>query len=259
MLRMLVVALTLAVSAAAACAPQTTPGYDPDRLSEGRMEALVAGPIEHVRAGDLDRGIAELEQLRSAVKGADAAAALLRADIDESFGVLVDTEGQTEGPAALRAAAVPFLKRAVGEYRGAFGPAHPEVALALQSWADVLRAVDPIANLENMRSAYCDAFRIRLAALGPDSAETGSALAEVMRLAPPGTVDAAALRSLDRSRPLKSGSPPLPPALTRDVLAMLEWLRGRVSADRQSRDEIYRTLAGNPRFAALCPATPADR
>lgn len=242
--------MLLSAAMASAVFGQTPPVFDPDRLSTERMETLVADPLEAVRAGRWDDAVARLETARARALADPVTAIRARADLDESFGVLVDTQGQVDHLPKLRKNALPFLDRAIAGYRQAFGDRHPEVALALQTWADVLVATDPAANAPRARDAYCEAFRIRLTALGPTDASTGAALAGVLRLAPSGTADA---RTMSR----------ISPALPTDarpggtLLEDLAKLRLNYANDRAGRDLAYRTLATDPRYLALCPTNAA--
>lgn len=240
--------MLLVAAIATAGVAQAPPAFDGGRLSTTRMEELVAAPVAAVRAGKWDKAVAMLEADRARVAG--QAAAITCADLDESFGVLVYTEGLTGGPSRLKADALPFLERAVGSYRAALGDRHPEVALALQSWADVLIALDRAGNAPRARQAYCEAFRIRFAALGPTDKNTGAALAEVLRLAPAGTADADTMRQIERTSP-RLGK--VPKSKDEGLLSLLTAFRTRFADDRARQDRAYETLATDPRYVALCP------
>jgi hypothetical protein len=60
----------------------------------------------------------------------------------------------------------------VALYRGAFGPASPEVAVALHTFADVELKLHDERVTPAARAALEEAIRIRRAALGPDNPET---------------------------------------------------------------------------------------
>jgi hypothetical protein len=155
-----------------------------DRLSTERMEALVAGPMARVRAGDVAGGERAFETLLADATRRHGAGSAEAADLLMSFGVTVFTEGLTpstgfEADDALKARSVPYLRRSVEAYRSAFGPNHPMVAVALHSLAEAmadLAADNPPAEAE---TALEDAYRIRLAAFGPANPETLAALSSL--------------------------------------------------------------------------------
>lgn len=150
----------------AAC--QSLPsGYDPARLSSARMDELVAQPIARVEAGDLAGGVAAFDALLAR----RPAGSLAAADLLTAFGVNLHSRAQAEEDRSLSALSLTYLQRAVDAYRARFGPDHPEVALALNSWADVERELRPHAP-EAAEAALVEVLRIRRIALGASHGET---------------------------------------------------------------------------------------
>jgi hypothetical protein len=155
-----------------------------DRLSTERMEALVAGPMARVRAGDVAGGERAFETLLDDVSRRHGTGIAEAADLLMSFGIMVYTEGLipsdgSEADDGVRARSLPYLRRSVDAYRQAFGPNHPLVAVALHSLGHALidlTAGDPPAEAE---AALEETYRIRLASLGPANLETLAALANV--------------------------------------------------------------------------------
>ncbi|MEA3032099.1 MAG: hypothetical protein QOH86_115, partial [Sphingomonadales bacterium] len=89
-----------------------------------------------------------------------------------AYGVALYNEGEESDTGDTRSAAIPWLEQAVAATRSAWGPAHPETALALQNLADVIREVHPEAPGAAAEAALREAYRIRVATLGPGNVET---------------------------------------------------------------------------------------
>jgi hypothetical protein len=151
-----------------------------DRLSTEHMEALVAGPMALVRAGDLAGGERAFETLLADATRRHGAGSAEAADLLMSFGVTVFTEGMmgagSQANEALRPRAVPYLRRSVEAYRGSFGADHPLVAVALHSLALAMLDIAPDDPPAEAEAALEEAYRIRLAVLGPANPETLAAL-----------------------------------------------------------------------------------
>jgi hypothetical protein len=161
MARFLLSALILILSACG------TPSRTQDRMPPERMEALVAAPLAWARAGDLPRAQQEFDALMARSDRED------KGDLLEAFGVAlftVDVEG--EAGIRLKRAAIPYLQRAIPATAERFGNAHPEVALALNTYGDALREVSPGDPPRQVDEAYEEAHRIRLDALGARNPET---------------------------------------------------------------------------------------
>lgn len=145
------------------------------RLPRERMEALVAGPMARVRRGDMAGAERAFETLHDGVARRHGPGSVQAADLLMSFGAMLYNEGP--GSSETRAGrSVLYLRRAVEATRRAFGPDHPEVALALHSLADVLVEVAPNDPPAEAETALEDAYRIRLAAFGVANPETLAAL-----------------------------------------------------------------------------------
>lgn len=155
-----------------------------DRLSTERMEALVAGPMARVRAGDVAGGQRAFETLLDDTSRRHGTGSAEAGDLLMSFGVMVYTEGLipstgSEADNRLRASSLPYLRRSVEAYRRAFGPDHPLVAVALHSLGQALADLAPDDPPAEAEASLEEAYRIRLAALGATNPETLAALANV--------------------------------------------------------------------------------
>ena len=153
-----------------------------DRLSTARMEELVARPMSLVEAKGLAAGQQAFEQDVSTARQRYGERSVEVADLLTSFGVNLYILGLDRDDLQLKQASLAYLEAAIPAYRASFGAAHPEVAVALNSYADVeiaLQKDDPPANAE---AALEEAYRIRVAALGPDHAETRSSLFSLAEL-----------------------------------------------------------------------------
>lgn len=171
--------LNLAAALAVALAPPAEGAEPPltkDRLSTAQLEAMVAAPLARVDAGDLEGGQQAFEALLARAPAGQAS------DLLTAFGVALyyrskadpaDLLDQTsDAGAPLLRAAVPYLERAVPAAVQRFGPDHPEVALALNSYADARWLADGDNPDPSVDRALTEALRIRVAALGPTHTET---------------------------------------------------------------------------------------
>jgi len=171
--------LTLAMVAVLALAPAQAAQWEgpqaeapetKDRLSPELMDQLVERPMWLLRHKGLAEAQKAFEELVAAAVKKDGKGSVREADLLESFGVQLYTAGDNDGP--IRKAALAYLERAVPAYRAAFGPRHPEVAVALNSYADLaLNLKDPKLRPAAI-SALEEALAIRTEKLGPDNAET---------------------------------------------------------------------------------------
>lgn len=164
----------LAVAAAALAACQTGPagrGYDPDRLPADRLPPLVERPIAQIEAGDLAGGIATFEAMAEAARRRGGGHSLREADLLIAFGAQLHGEAQNNGDRTYSERALTYLERATEAYRAVFGADHPEVATALNSWADVESQLRPHAPAA-AEAALEEALRIRRAALGAANKES---------------------------------------------------------------------------------------
>jgi len=158
---------------------ESQPPQTRDRLQD-RMEELVAGPIAVVQSKGRAEGRAAFERLLASTRAAHGSRSVEAADLLESFGVRLYVLGLDSGD-ELREASVPYLEAAVPAYRAAFGNTHPEVAGALNSHADVLVALHEDEPPQSADTAYEEAYRIRLSALGPTNIETLASLRYLAR------------------------------------------------------------------------------
>lgn len=182
----LAVATVLSVAAAAYLwAPFGRLPETKDRLTPEAMERLVEQPMETVREHGLAPGEAEFGRLRETAQARFGINSVEVADLLTAFGVELYKEWSATDDRALLQASRGYLQSAISGYRAAFGPDHPEVAVALHSFADV------DIELHGGRSpaaeaALGEALRIRRAALGPRNHETR---ATEMRLASLGNLE----------------------------------------------------------------------
>jgi hypothetical protein len=152
-----------------------------DRL-QSRMTRLVAAPMAVVEREGLSAGNARFERLLAATRARHGVRSAEVADLLESFGVGLYSLGQRRGDLRLREGSLPYLEAAIPAYRAAFGDAHPEVAVALNSYADVQLALHEDNPPQSADAAYDEAYRIRLAALGPSNVETLASLRYLLRV-----------------------------------------------------------------------------
>lgn len=146
--------------------------YSKGRLTPKAMEKMVEEPIAAVRRQSLTSGQVKFEQLLAANEqrfGRDSAQV---ADLLEAFGVELYSLGFEDGQQAALPASVNYLREAVPHYRKAFGPEHPEVAVALHTLADANITLSGGRLTPEAQAALEEALRIRLTALGPNNSET---------------------------------------------------------------------------------------
>lgn len=151
------------------------------RLSDAALRRLTTRPMAIVRSAGLQAGQAAFAGLLAKARRTYGAKSVRVADLLMSFGVALYTEGLDEDSPSLKAAAAEYLKAAVPAYRAAFSPKHPEVALALNSYADVELALHP-DNPSIAEPLLEEAAAIRLKTLGPGSLETRLALLGVAEI-----------------------------------------------------------------------------
>ena len=168
------------------CDQLLDPPETKDRLSPAAMAEMIARPIAAVRERGLAAGEAEFERLLLRETGNGVKIA----DLHTAFGVGLYEEWLITHHRPLLVAARDRMRKAVSAYRQAFGAKHPEVAVALHSFADI----DVILNDERPTpeavAAMREALTIRRDALGPHNAETKAAEAALKDLADPQRGDA---------------------------------------------------------------------
>lgn len=187
-LRLLTVCAALSLAAlpdlAAGQGPLVIPPSEPpqtrDRLSPDRQEDLVGVPLSIVQRRGLPAGKADFDRRLAAARARHGARSVEVADLLMSFGVGLYNIGSSTEDRQLRAESIPYLEVAIPAYRAAFGDAHPEVALALNSYADAQIELDRENPPPSAEAALEEAYRIRVHALGPTNFET---LTNLRRLA----------------------------------------------------------------------------
>jgi tetratricopeptide (TPR) repeat protein len=165
MLRLLPIALL--ASALGAC---DGPTYTQERVSNQELAAMVAGPLDLAERGDLSGAQREFETLLKRSRPEE------ESDLLTAFGVGLHSLGDAEEDDPYRRASIPYLERSVPAAIRRFGSGHPEVALALNTYADALRSLSPDDPPRQVDQAYARAFAIRERTLGRINAETLFAL-----------------------------------------------------------------------------------
>lgn len=155
--------------------PRTEIPASDARLTNEDMAALVRAPLRLIEAGDVTGGQRLFERSIAIAAARHGEGALEVADLLTSFGAMIYRADDEEAPRKTALASL-YLRRAVPAYRAALGPDHPDVATALNSYADVLRLATPDDPPAEAERAMNEAYRIRLASRGPHHAETLSTL-----------------------------------------------------------------------------------
>ncbi|HEY1607264.1 MAG TPA: tetratricopeptide repeat protein [Allosphingosinicella sp.] len=171
--------LALVAAALAGCQkhiPETK-----DRLTPMAMEQMVEEPIAAVRNQGLASGQAKFEQLLVADEQRYGRDSVQVADLLTAFGVELYSLGFENDNQADSQASLNYLREAIPHYRKAFGPEHPEVAVALHSFADADINLNGGRLTPQAEGALEEALRIRRAALGPDNPETRATEARLAR------------------------------------------------------------------------------
>jgi|GEM_PF-3567560 len=176
----LVAALVAAVALPQAAPAQLAAKETKDRISNDELKALVAGPLALAAAGRAAEADAAVRALVADAEGkADRARA---ADILMGYAVGLYNEPPT------RRGSVSWLAQAAAAAAAAWGPLHAETALALQTYADGLRKLDPDAPPPEVERALRQVVAIRTQTLGADNGETVMTmrtLAETLAAGPP--------------------------------------------------------------------------
>lgn len=175
-------------SPAARSQPSPVANYQPpaetkDRLSDADMEELVKRPMTLVRQGDFMAGVELFESMLGEAQSAHGNDSVEVGDLLTSIGVFLFMEARSSDDPAVGQASIKYLAKAIDAYKGAFGPVHPEVALAINSYADVLRQLAPGASIPpEVIPLLEEALRIRVATLGAQHTETRSNMTRVANL-----------------------------------------------------------------------------
>lgn len=175
-------------SPAARSQPAPASNYQPpaetkDRLSDADMEELVKRPMTLVRQGDVTRGVELFESMLGEAQAEHGQDSVEVGDLLTSIGVFLYMEARSSDDPAVGQASIKYLAMAIDAYKGAFGPVHPEVALAINSYADVLRQLAPGASIPpEVIPLLEEALRIRVVTLGPQHTESRSNMTRVANL-----------------------------------------------------------------------------
>ena len=182
----LMVALTFpAALAAQGQALQSRTAETKDRLSPEAMERLVARPMALLRTDGLASAQKAFAELVAEAVTKHGQASVKEADLLTSFGVALYMEGMDRNDATLERASLAYLEKATAAYRSAFGPRHPEVAVGLNSYADVALGLRDLTLQPAAESALEEALSIRTEKLGPDNEETRTAANRLTELRDP--------------------------------------------------------------------------
>lgn len=171
----------LAALATPARSDQTGPPQTKDRLPPEKMEKLVAGPLGAVEKSGLPEAELAFDRLLQEARRRQGSASVLEADLLMSFGVTLFERGSELQREDMRQISAVYLGRAVAATKRAFGPVHPETALALHTYADVLVDLERGDPRDDAEAALAEALSIRQATLGPDNSEALAAMRSLAR------------------------------------------------------------------------------
>jgi hypothetical protein len=135
-----------------------------DRVTNEELKALVAEPLALAADGHVAQSDAGIRALVADARG--------RADTVRAADLLMGYAVGLYRDPGTRRAAVPWLAQAAAAAEAAWGPAHPETALALQTYADGARRIDRDAPPPEAERALRQVLAIRVQALGADNGET---------------------------------------------------------------------------------------
>lgn len=188
------VALTFGAAVAAANAQSggssepdvsASPSLTKDRLSADDLRELVKLPLSDFMSGDESKGQTDFEALLDDQVRAKGPTSVEAADLLSAMGVSLYQAASDAGNEPLERKSLDYLRRAIGAHRAAFGPDHPEIALALNDFAQAELNLFPTDPTGDAEAALSDAYRIRMVALGPmdpETLDTMAALAQVQGL-----------------------------------------------------------------------------
>lgn len=155
--------------------------YSKGRLTPEAIQQTVEGPIAVVRQKSLTDGIKAFNELRAAKEARYGKGSAQVADLFEAFGVQLFSVGFEDGQQAALPVSVDYLREAIPRYREAFGPKHPEVAVALHSLADAEIQLNGGQATPEAQASLEEAVQIRRIALGTGDPETVAAEAALAR------------------------------------------------------------------------------
>lgn len=153
-----------------------------DRLPEDAMERLVSAAMAQARGGNMAAADALFERQVMATRETRGPRSVQEADLLMAFGVQLFSAGAELEDLALQRASEPYLARSIDAYRAAFGTESAEVAVALNSHADVLLLLNDDEPVAAAEAELEEALRIRTAALGRRNVETIATRKQLARL-----------------------------------------------------------------------------
>jgi hypothetical protein len=146
-----------------------------ERLTQEKMEQLAAAPMAHVRRGDMAAAEAMIAAAVRRIRAARGPSSTEEHDLVMAFAVGLYMEGKT-------AESLAWMRMAVAAAQRAFGPQHPETALALHSYADLLDTPRDGVPPPQAMAVMEQALAIRRAALPPDHPELPAAIDSLARM-----------------------------------------------------------------------------
>lgn len=153
-----------------------------DRLSPDELEQLVALPMAAIQEDGLQAGKQAFDKLLTATKERHGDNSVEVADLLTAFGVQLYTAGSIDEDVRLKRSSLEYLKAAVPIYRSVFGAEHPEVAVALHSYANAELGVHKDEPPQSAARALEEVYRIRSKTFGLSNAETRAIRLELAAL-----------------------------------------------------------------------------
>lgn len=150
---------------------QGPPKETKDRIPPPAMARMVNGAASAVRERGLAGGDAEFDRLLAIERARSGSNGAGTADLTMAYGVELYDEWMESDDDTLLQASRDRILASIPHYRAAFGSNHPEVALALHSFAEVDFKLNGEAS-PTAEAALSEALQIRRAALGPTNPET---------------------------------------------------------------------------------------
>lgn len=159
---------------------QVAPGASlpEDRMSFDELSAMVAGPAALLEGDDPTAAVTAFEALLARQAARHGEASIEIADHLMAFALALFEQSEAE----LRRRSLDYFERSIAAYRAALGPGHPEVALAIGTYADGALRLQPDDPPLGLEAELEIAHRIRAATRGPDHVVTASALLQIARV-----------------------------------------------------------------------------
>ncbi|MFN3388382.1 MAG: tetratricopeptide repeat protein [Allosphingosinicella sp.] len=148
------------------------PADTKDRISAEALARKVAAPMATVEEKGLAAGQAEFERLHRATLTRFGPDSVEAADLLMAFGLGLHEKWTFTEDRRFLAAAHGYVRASVPAYRRAFGSDHQEVALALNSFADLDLVLHERRPTPESLAALRETLEIRRRALGPRHPET---------------------------------------------------------------------------------------